>query len=492
MIYGLVLLLLLALVGCKSKSNNKSPASYDFDPSLIGITDFSGIKSIDEVTDTTVLISWDYHPQAAYYVIFKKEIGVDDDYLYLSVIPSAQTSHLLKGLKINTTYSLKLVAYDHKGRIDSNQVRPTLKTSLAPKTPVSVMLKNPATSPGFLREPTFTVRYVKPGETVRLFKDASCTQQIGSGVVPADQTAIDIQTNPFADIGDYVVYANATSVYGQTSACSTAYASYQITYCPSEDFISIESNDVLGTDSFCVFRTEAKNNGNDIPVGSYAGTPWANITAQNAKNACRAIEVEHGYCDLISNREWMVIARDIESNPLNWSDGEVGSGKVNRGHTDASPSGPIGIEDPTNYWDQTGNDSSSWGQRRVHFLTNGSVIWDLSGNVNEWVDWEIGGDTFHLAPTTCDNTYTDLLSFTCAELDPLDYQPANPAGLTVEEYTYSNTGLGKVRGGTGGAALRSGRFNNYDSTVGIFLLNLGPQPTSRYSDWGFRCVWRPE
>ena len=141
MITGLVLLLLLGMAGCKSKSNNKSPASYD--GGEIGFTDFAGITNIDEVTDTTVLVHWDYHAQVSVYLIYKKELApqTEEYYQFAVVALSNQTSALLAGLKTSTTYSFMVHAYDLRGRVDSNEVALSAQTLGAPRAPSSVMLK---------------------------------------------------------------------------------------------------------------------------------------------------------------------------------------------------------------------------------------------------------------------------------------------------------------------------------------------------------------
>ena len=493
MIYGLILLLLLALVGCKSKSNNKSPASYDGGGGEIGFTDFGGIKTIDEVTDTTVRLSWDYHAQVGFYVVYKKELApqAEEFYQVAGVVSFDQTSALITGLKISTSYALKLNAYDQRGRIDDNDVVKTVETTLAPRAPVAVSLKEPATSPGFSRNPVFTVRYVKPGETVRLFKDASCTQEIGSAVVAAGQTTIDITTMTLINGGLYEVHANATSIYGYTSACSTAYASYVAESCPDESFVPVEGNEELGVDAFCVFRTEARNDGNDIAVSTYTGEPWGMINPNNAKTACRNISVDEGVCDLISNVEWLAIARNIEATAANWSGGAVGDGALNTGHSDKDPYENLTISNPNNPWDQTGQDSSTWSQKRTHVLSNGGVLWDFAGNLAEWTDWELGGNTMTAGPSGCSASWTNIYDFECEGLNHQDYYPGNPAGIALEDYTADLVGLGKVYGGTGGYALRGGKWNSSSNVPGIYCLTLN-QSNGHWADAGFRCVWRPQ
>ena len=461
----------------------------------IGFTDFAGISNIDEVTDTTVLIHWDYHAQVSAYFIYKKELApqTEEFYQVAAVALPNQTSVLLTGLNTSTSYSFMVHAYDLQGRIDSNEVALSAQTLGAPRAPSSVMLKNPPVSPGFIRAPVVTVRYVKPGETVKIFSDASCTQLLGQAVVGNDKTSVDVQSSSLSAGQAYTVYANTTSTYGQTSACSTAHASYLVKSCPDDSYAAVEGNNELGSDAFCVFKTEAKNNGAGVPISAYEGISWGNITAGNAKTACQSISLEGGTSDLISNIEWMTIAWDIEATAANWSGGEVGNGKLNTGHSDNNPSSILSISDPTNPWDQTNNNSSDWSQKRTFVLNSGEVIWDLAGNINEWVDWERGGATYTKGPTTCaHDDWEELYPFECEDIPPQTYLPGNPANIPFADYTSENYGLGKVySAGTYGGVLRGGKYD-HSTSAGIFSVHFNNNTAAPYNFKGFRCVWRPE
>ena len=371
----------------------------------------------------------------------------------------------------------------------SKEARDDEAAVLAP--PQRVQLKAPALSPSFSATPIFTVQGVEAGDTVRLFKAEDCNVEslLGSGVVGAGQNKVDITISPLPAVGNYPIYAQRTSVRGKVSACSAQLSSYNLFACPDESYAQVEGNAVLGVNAFCVFRTEAKNDGDDIPIAAYAGSPWVWVYAYNAKAACRRIEVEHGSCDLLSNPEWMAMAWDIETTAANWSDGVVGSGQLNRGHSDKSPDGALSIENPNNPWDQTEQGEETWSQKRTHVLSNGEIIWDLPGNIQEWVDWETGSAEFSPGPTTCSSEYMSPLSFTCEDLQPNDYLPLNPANRTEEDYMANNSGVGKVRGGPGGYALRGADWSN-GALAGIFSLSL-INSTNYSKYYGFRCVCRP-
>jgi len=472
------------------------PTPYD------GISDFSGVTSIDEVTDTTAILHWTEHEDAAYYVAFKRELGENGDerYKVIANINAGESAFQVKGLKIDTPYSFMVKAHDDEGRTDNNEVQSTIRTLLAPPMPAAISLTDPESSPAFKRRPTFTVRYVKPGETVKIFKDALCTEQLASGVVGLDQNTIDLQSLKLVGGRDYEVHANVTSIYGHTSACSTAYATYHASFCHTEEmYIHVPGNEDLGTEDFCVMKTEAKKGGGNIPVSQWAQNPWASIKPANAKAACKSIVMDDVTCDLMSNAQAMTIARSIEANAVNWSNGAVGSGKLSRGHGNYRPNLHMAISDPTYPYDDNGQLAE---YKRTHVLSNGEEIWDFAGNVSEWVDWEYGGDTFTLAPDTCDGTWQELYAVNCPALAANDYMPANPADIASENYTYSKTMIGKFSGtseenreaSAGGAASRGGNwFSAHEnaSAAAIFTLTLNHGPDTAVYQIGFRCVCIP-
>jgi len=362
--------------------------------------------------------------------------------------------------------------------------------------PSIASLKVPAHSPDFSSTPTFTVSGVESGDTVRLFVSSDCREDtlVGSGVVANEQTSLDITISALSVAGNFPIYANRTTSAGETSRCSAKLATYQFITCP-ENYVPVEGNDELGVEPFCVMRTEARVGNNALPMSDNLRYPWNYISGRGAKKACQMLSSPEVSCDLISNRQWMAMAWDIETTDANWSEGIAGSGTLNRGHSDNNPGKILNISDVNNPWDQTGQDSSTWHQKRTHILSNGSVIWDLAGNVREWADWTTGGAEFSLGPNTCDVEYKSPLSFTCAELNLLDYIALNPGGIDPAAYLANSYGIGKISGtsaakqavGDGGAALRGGHWA-HGVNAGIYYLVLDSGPLYTEVSAGFRCV----
>lgn len=94
----------------------------------------------------------------------------------------------------------------------------------------------------------------------------------------------------------------------------------------------------------------------------------------------------------MNNLEYMTLTRNIEANPNNWVSGTVGTGAMYSGHSDGGPDNAI--ESDGNDGDGYANTGQTAGstQRRTFELSNGEVIWDLSGNVWEDLDDLIQGN----------------------------------------------------------------------------------------------------
>jgi hypothetical protein len=283
----------------------------------------------------------------------------------------------------------------------------------------------------------------------------------------------------------------ATNSAGNSSAASVT---LMVTICPT-NYAQVPANPSLGvTNAFCVAQFEMKNV-SGVATSQAASTPWVSISQTDAKSACTSLGT--GY-DLISNPEWMAIAYEIEKTATNWSSGVVGTGMLNRGHSDMSPFATIAVTDINNPYVGTGNNSgqpagSGWEQRRSHTLSNGQTIWDLAGNAWEWTDWTLGG-ALTSGPTSCPGAQfpAQFPSVSCGALSAADFMPGNPGGVATADYN-SNYGLGYFFGGSGGAAHRGGDyfFNELYNLAfaGVFSLNLG-DGSAKWSV-GFRCVFRP-
>lgn len=262
-------------------------------------------------------------------------------------------------------------------------------------------------------------------------------------------------------------------------------------------YVSVPANAGLGVINFCVMKYEAKNSGANVAVSNASALPWASITHTNAKTQCTDLGVKY---DLVSNPEWMTIARNIENEPANWSSGIVGTGTLFRGHSDNSPGSALNVTITTDGYDQTGNSgASSPEQKRVHVLSNSNQIWDFSGNVFEWVDWSISAGfqivtpankAFANPPDTDPvnawrefNILNNKITGT-DEMKPETWQSFNPGFTSAQGVGLYYAGINT----TGGMAHRGGNWNQ-GINAGIYSLDLSN--ATAVSSVGFRCVYRP-
>lgn len=252
--------------------------------------------------------------------------------------------------------------------------------------------------------------------------------------------------------------------------------------CPT-GYILVPANATYVTKSFCVAKYEMKDDGYGTAVSQAAGLPWGNIDRAGARGSCQALG--EGY-DLISNDQWQTIARNIAGVASNWSGNAVGSGELNRGHSDSSPNNALAAstDDVNGNCSGTSNlcSSTSWdSQRRTFLLSNGNIIWDFSGNFSEWVTNNStasnGADGFASTMSSGDirqTRYGAAAGTFCATPGSTPY-----CGMGFSYFNYA-----------AGSVIRSGAFGNGVNS-GIFAAVLSLSPASSYSDIGFRCVFVP-
>lgn len=115
--------------------------------------------------------------------------------------------------------------------------------------PTALTLQNPATSPGTDSTPTIRVSGVLNGETVRLYRNNTCTTEVASGVASA--ASIDLTSSALSQ-GTYNFYATRESSALNRSNCSTATVRY------------VYANNPM----ILVFRTSSANQSVTLPLPS--------------------------------------------------------------------------------------------------------------------------------------------------------------------------------------------------------------------------------
>ena len=192
----------------------------------------------------------------------------------------------------------------------------------------------------------------------------------------------------------------------------------------------------------------------------------------------------------------MTIARNIEAQLSNWTTGTAASSAIPtgldpldtsglyRGHSDSTPG--VGLEAGADNNGYIGTGQSGFSiERRTHTLSNGEIIWDLSGNAWEWTnDTIMGVDKPNNSPEAFYQQWTIITNF-----GTLSYDLTRPSNTAWN----SSQNMGQYHAGrlTGGpfAFLRGGYWN-YSADAGVFALFLNIPPNFFGSHHGFRCVLR--
>ena len=259
--------------------------------------------------------------------------------------------------------------------------------------------------------------------------------------------------------------------------------------CPS-GYVLVPGNNDFGTNDFCVMKYEAQVSSIKQAVSVQGGSPWTDVSWYDAREACK-----RSGAHLITNAEWMTVARDIEQQASNWQSGVVGTGCLFGGHMDNLPASKLATSDDgnpysgTNSSDETtmtcpfvsGSDNKK-ASRRTMNLSNGSVVWDLSGNVWEWVDEQCTNGSGY--SSTYWYNSSAWVEWNNGSLSDYEKYVAGP----LDSYTSSN-GTGQYYGCTanGNALLRGAHWGS-GVGAGVFAM-LFNNPASRSSNGlGFRCV----
>jgi formylglycine-generating enzyme required for sulfatase activity len=306
--------------------------------------------------------------------------------------------------------------------------------------------------------------------------------------------------------------------------------------CP-EGFIKVPGNPLYSTSDFCLMKYDAKCTNtnpacvtkegvyrNDLPgcacqgnfqvVSTPEGAPITYIpeddgTAESAKAYCK-----NAGWHLVTNNEWMTVARNVEQVDANWcnrdgtdcgnSPGTPGKILAN-GHNDSVPNYalPASTDDKPCFGTTSDKSNTCGGkssQKRTLTLSNGEIVWDMAGNVWQWIDteitrkdepqskifghWDYRNEWSEFAPGA-----NPSVIVSDGILSDKDFRPSNPSWN-------SSQGIGRVYhftqfGDTDTTlytTIRAGNWRHgFDS--GIFTIHFSPVASKTgIDDVGFRCA----
>jgi prepilin-type N-terminal cleavage/methylation domain-containing protein len=259
--------------------------------------------------------------------------------------------------------------------------------------------------------------------------------------------------------------------------------------CPT-GFIPVPGSSTYGTGDFCVMKYAASQVGSsNIPASASSAQPWVNISQATAIADASNVVGCTG-CHLITEAEWMTIAQNVLGVSSNWSGGAVGNGYIYSGHSDNDPWYilPADSNDANGYAGT--NNTSPSNQRRTLTLTNGQVIWDFAGNVQEWTNTIIASSQ---QPGLSGESVFTSKEWNNGSLLmnglPYNSQPASTGISGITSWS-SAQGIGQLYSNHGttnsGYFLRGGYYGG-GSGDGILSLDLSEPYGNPYSNRGFRA-----
>jgi formylglycine-generating enzyme required for sulfatase activity len=216
------------------------------------------------------------------------------------------------------------------------------------------------------------------------------------------------------------------------------------------------------------------------PTSLASGYPIVDVSQIQAASYCSSIGAH-----LITNNEWQTIAWNAESQGVNWNGGVVGTNFIYSGHNDNNPANAlVASADDTDGYNGTLNTAPS-NQKRTLVLSNGSIIWDMAGNLWQWTNDTITGTNQPYGGTAgfAWREFTAITSW-----GTMTQSTAGPSNNTWN----SGKGIGQIYSdGSSNATIygfiRGGYWGNggYDGVEALYL-HITPGNSTTYI--GFRCA----
>lgn len=295
--------------------------------------------------------------------------------------------------------------------------------------------------------------------------------------------------------------------------------------CPA-GFVKVPGDPNYSTSDFCLMKYDAKCSNtnsacvtkegvyrNDLPgcackenfqvVSTPNGAPITYIPEGDGTAVSAKVYCQNAGGHLVTNNEWMTVARNVEKVDANWCNKD-GTGCGNppgtpgkilaNGHNDDNPNYALpesGDDKPC--FGTTSDGSNACGgkgsQKRTLTLSNGEIVWDMAGNVWQWIDAEIARKD---EPRTIIQGEGNF-RWTWGEFQTvpanIDYSPSNPKWNSTQGvgriYHYNSVGDTDT---TLYTYIRAGNWRHgYDS--GIFTIHFSPIASKTgIDDVGFKCA----
>jgi len=339
------------------------------------------------------------------------------------------------------------------------------------------------------------------GKDLRPDSDCTGASVFSSAYIVGAATGTRIRTTYTIDAPANSGIGSSLKVIGTTqlvrTSTNTVWRTYdQVAYlqietqraiaCP-DGFVSVPGSTTYGTSDFCLGKYESKNVGGR--AGSQAsGTPYSSISQTDAYTAAQ--QACDG-CHLVTQAEWLTVAQNVMGVASNWSGGSVGSGYIYNGHVNSNPASPLDAssDDTDGLYGITGGTGNGpqYNNRRTLTLSNGEIVWDLSGNLWEWTDGTVSGGQPGLTGYAWREWNTG--SMATGTFTPNSF-PAT-ANAAASGWTSTANGIGKLYSNSTDATLkgieRGGQMNS-GNNGGIYTLNFNDIPGTSNASLGFRIA----
>ena len=256
----------------------------------------------------------------------------------------------------------------------------------------------------------------------------------------------------------------------------------KVAFTAPKNYITVPALEDFYESGFLVMKYEAKLDKagiNSKAISEEKDRPISAISHSDAQDLCKNNGSRY---DLISNKQWQNIARDIESIDENWS---LGRARVIEGNS-LNCGVARGTAQAASRNDADDCGASSCGKnwdyhRRTHLLSSGDRIWDMCGNVGEVMrDRYTGNDTF--------DNYVFHLNGSLKKL----FGPDKDYNIVTSHRREGYFGLGFIKVSRSADLIIRGHHSRYP---GIFSTEITKKRDSSRSasgyNIGFRCVYLP-
>jgi proprotein convertase subtilisin/kexin type 2 len=142
------------------------------------------------------------------------------------------------------------------------------KVDLSAVAPTSIVLTSPAQASSNISTPKFLISGLESGARARLYRDNSCSNEVGTAVAANGASSVEITISPLSIAGTYSFYAKQIDSLGNVSPCSSAYANYQLVSLGTAptNIVMISPASNLGNDATPTVRVSGVGVGHTVQV----------------------------------------------------------------------------------------------------------------------------------------------------------------------------------------------------------------------------------